>query len=400
MAEPVRLAMIGCGGMAGGHLRAYQTLKTRGIGNFELAAVCDTVEERARGFARTIREFQGKSPNVYTAVEMMLKQESLTAADIATPHCYHHASALPCLESGVDVIIEKPLGITVKASRKIIETAEQHGRIVATAENIRRYLGQRTIHWVLNERKMIGTPRLFFVQHASWSPSSLSSGAMQWRVQKRMSGGWMVMDSGAHYMDSIRYFFGDVDRVYAEVRAFEPKEYTDASGQTVCGDVEDSWTATLTFKSGLIGTWSWSQAAPGKGFNHVLYYGSEGSIEDTGDVFHGFMSGNPEVQLKEGSVKYLNDLKIEFLLSLDAGRKEQLFPHGITDGVVLECYDFIDAVAHRRRPEVDGWDGLRAKAISEAIYESSWCGQAVSVDEVVAGKVEGYQKDINEYWKL
>ena len=49
-----------------------------------------------------------------------------------------------------------------------------------------------------------------------------------------------------------------------------------------------------------------------------------------------------------------------------------LYPErAFTDGVVLECYDFIDAIENDRPPEITAEMGLRAKSICEAIYESS-----------------------------
>jgi len=209
-----------------------------------------------------------------------------------------------------------------------------------------------------------------------------------------------VMDSGAHFVDSMRYFFGDLERAYAELRLYEPAKFTDEKGETVVSDCEDSWSAILTFKSGLVGTWSWSNVQPGHAYRTVVYYGSEGSIRDTGDVFHGFQSLAGEVMFKDGKTMSVSDLAMEFLLGLSPDEKQRLFPYGITNGVYLECWDFVDACARRRRPDVDAWDGLKAKAISETVYESAAAGKAIAYDDVVACKVEKYQGPINRKWGL
>ena len=73
-----------------------------------------------------------------------------------------------------------------------------------------------------------------------------------------------------------------------------------------------------------------------------------------------------------------------------------MFPHGLTDGVQLECYDFVDAIENGRPPEISAEMGLKAKAVAEAIYESGIADQAVNYDDVVSGKIETYQKPINE----
>ncbi|MBM4086100.1 MAG: Gfo/Idh/MocA family oxidoreductase, partial [Planctomycetes bacterium] len=381
------------------HLNGYKALRQKGYDRFVISAVCDPVHARGDEFAKLISEFQTDAPKVFTSVDALLKAKVCSAADICTPHFDHHQSAVPCLDAGVDVMVEKPIGITVRASRKIIEAGEKRGCIVATAENVRRYIGERAMRWAVVEQKMIGDLRMFFVQGTAWSPPDLSREATQWRVDRLYSGGGPVMDSGAHYMDTVRHFFGDVDTLFAHARTFEKLEFAHPTRGQVAATVEDSWMATFKFKSGLIGVWSFSRSAPGTPFKHALYYGSEGSMEDK-DLFHHFCWTDGELTFKDGKKKSLKDIEVAYLLTLSEEQRQRLFPFGLTDGFSIECWDFVEACAHRRRPEVDGWDGLKAKAMSEAIYESSLCGQAVKVDDVLAGKVEAYQRPINELWKL
>ena len=94
-----------------------------------------------------------------------------------------------------------------------------------------------------------------------------------------------------------------------------------------------------------------------------------------------------------------------YLETLGDEEKEKLFPFGFgsvhrQDGFALEIYDFINAIKDHRPPEVDGWTGLKAKAIAIAIYESAWLGEAVNIADVLDGKVNGYQKEIDERWEL
>ena len=400
MAKKIRLAMIGCGGMARGHLNGYQTLHEKGMRNFEIVACCDLNEAAAAEFADVAEKFQGKRPAVFTGYEELLAAGMANAADLALPHGLHHIIGCACMESGVDVMIEKPIGITCRASRVIAETADKTGRIAATAENIRRSLGQRTIRWALNDRKIIGDVRSFFSQGSCYSPFPTDLPLFQWRIQKLLSGGLMVMDSGAHFVDSMRYFFGDLERAYAEVRLFEPAKFTDAKGKEVVSDCEDTWSAILTFKSGLVGTWSWSNVQKGHDYRTVIYYGSEGSIRDTGDVFHGFQSLGGEVSWGGDKTMSMQDLAVEYLLSLDKDEKDRLFPYGITHGVTLECWDFVDACATGRQPEMNAWEGLKSKAISETVYESAAAGKAIKFDDVLNCKVEKYQGPINRKWGL
>ncbi len=393
----IRVAIIGCGGMARGHLNAYLRIQEIVPGKVELVAMCDPVRKNAEDFASRVKDATGKTPVVYEDTDAMLAAEDLDGADICTPHCYHHVNAIKCLNAGVNVIVEKPIGITVKATRAIIEAANANGKIAATAENIRRAPSRRAAWWLINEKKMLGDITMFFSQHASCQIADPQS-PWHWRLDLMLGGGGMVMDSGAHYCDTLRYLFGDPDTVYARVRQVAERKTTKA-GELVNDENEDTWVATINFKSGATGLWTWSRSAPAHEFTHIVYYGVEGCLVDNGDIFHGPHDG-AEVILNNGTRYSMEDLVTEYMAGLTEAERDRLFPHGIEDGVLLECYDFVDAIENNRPVEVDGELGLRAKAICEAIYESNACGQAVSYDDVVDGKIDAYQRPINECWNL
>jgi UDP-N-acetyl-2-amino-2-deoxyglucuronate dehydrogenase len=393
----LNVAIIGCGGMANGHLRSYLKIKETEPGLLDLAACCDPVRELAEKFAAQAEAVQGTRPRVYTDTAAMLAAESLDAADICCPHAFHHVNAIACLDAGVNVLIEKPFGITIRASRAIIAAAKRNGRIAATAENVRRGLSQRTARWVLQDRKLIGELRLFFSQHATWQDPAQER-RWHWRTEKLLGGGGMVMDSGAHYCDTLRYLFGDVESVYARVARLEERPHR-KDGEAVPDEREDTWIATLNFASGLTGVWSCSYAAPGHEFTRVVYYGSKGALVDHGDIFHGPF-GSAEVVLQDGTTRPMKELQEEFLASLSATERERLFPHGWTEGVLLECYDFLTAIRDGRTPEVDGASGMRAKAIAESIYDSAATGQVVRMEDVLSGRTDQYQREIDARYGL
>ena len=390
-----RVAIVGCGGMAHGHLNGYLQIKDKEPSKFDFVAMCDPVAERAQKFADEAAQKQNFSPKIYTTLEDMLENEELDAVDICSRHSDHHVNAIACLDAGANIMTEKPFGVTIKASKLIIEAAKRNGKIAATAENIRRGLSQRTAYWAINEKKLIGEPRLFFSQMATWKEPKPED--WRWRVDHMFSGGGLIMDSGAHFCDTLRYLFGDVDTVYAEVGQLEDRKAT-KDGELVSDDREDTWVATITFKSGLVGLWSCTWSAPGQSFSNVIYYGSKGSLKDT-DVFHGPRTES-EFTLLDGTKRPMKELQEEFLNSLDEDYKNCLFPYGFTDGVTIECYDFLDAIQNDREPEVTGEVGMKAKALAESIFESSACGQAVKYDDVLSGKIDAYQRPINEYWGI
>ena len=394
----INLAMVGCGGMAGAHLNGYQELLNKGETRFRIVAAVDEALDRAKGFAERIEGFSGQKVNAYKNVAQLLNGEkNLDGADICSPHGLHHVLGCELLNGGVNVLVEKPIGITVKASKKIIQTAKRKKLVAATAEQCRRAIGQRTIHWAFNDG-LLGQPRMWWAVRAGWSdPQNVPN--WHWRVDRKLGGCGMVMDSGAHWVDTMRYWFGEVDSVYARVEQMYDRPHN-KNGKLVNSAMEDFWTSIFNFKSGLVGTWSWTTSAPGKGFTQLTMSGTKGSIIDS-DVFHpAAFQANGECQLVDGTSYNMPRLQELYLETLSQRKQDLLFPYGITGGVTLELWDFIDALSKGRPVEIDAEEGLRSKAISEAVYESGKSGQVVKVADVLSGKIDGYQRDVDRAWKL
>ena len=397
----VRLAIIGCGGIAGAHYEGWKEIHGQEPDLFEIVAVCDAIRPAAEQYADRVAAFQGERPAVYDDVAAMLRTGRVQAADICTPHHLHHRVALACIEAGVAVQIEKPSGLTVKATKRIIEAALARDVIAATAENIRREPARRTAWWLLNESGLLGRPQGFFVQAVAHSAPTDPTHAPRWhwRADRTLSAGGWVIDSGAHFMDTIRYLYGDVHSVYGRVQYLRPHPMV-RDGLRAFDELEDYFTATINFESGAVGVWSRTSAFPGHDWSECVHYGDRGAIADRHDVFHG-PRDKATVRapgLEEGQT--LQGLMPRFLETLSPERRERFFPHGFTNGFTLECHDFATAVATGRAVEVSCEVGLKAKAVAFAIYESAVSGQAVRVDDVLSGKVDAYQRWLNEKWGI
>ncbi|NKB66807.1 MAG: hypothetical protein GKR89_07095 [Candidatus Latescibacteria bacterium] len=381
--QPVRMALVGCGGIAGAHVKALEELWQVGVRLFDVVAVCDVVEERARERAAEVGAFQGTAPAVYTKIEQMLGQVSeLEAADICTLHSEHHGLACQCLEAGLDVHIEKPLAITLRAGQLIIDTAVRQQRVLAVGENYRRSPAERATRWAL-EKGRIGKPRTFF-----WQDVGEGLGKWGWRNFKHVAGGGWMLDGGVHFADLFRYHLGaEALEVRALTRQFEPFRYDDPENRRGAWrvDVEDLATALISFPDEVVVQWTWSGSAPGQGFNKRVLYGSEGCLDwDSG------------LWLRDGTHIEREVLVQEFTDSLGDEEREHLFPGGTTNPIAIELKDFADAVRLGVVPEVDGVDGFRSQAVCMALFESAWSGQPVSMVDIERCLVEDYQRPINQ----
>lgn len=412
---PIRLALIGCGGISERHVAGYATIKGKNPDLFDLVAVCDADEKRATAAADNAAGWQAERPRVFTDVDALLNDVKADAVDLCTPHFLHHQVGVQCLDAGLHIQVEKPIGVTLRATRQLIEAAKRNGKILATAEQIRRTPGPRTAHWLFHERKLLGEPTVVYSLRVrppapqggpGTPPSALGTKDQPaevpwtWRRERALSGGGPVIDSGAHFCDTVRYLYGDAESCYGRAWEVSPRVMKRPSdGQMIPVETEDTFVATITFKSGVVANWSVSMGLPGHMFSAVTYYGTEGSIVEPADAFHGPRI-NASVTLKDGTTRPIEEYYREFLGEIGEARRERLFPHGIEDGFALETYDFLRAIQEGSQPEIDGEEGLKAKTIALAIYESSVTGQVVRVDDVLSGAAREYQKPMDERWGL
>ena len=135
--EKVPLCVVGCGGMGHRHIMAYKTLEDSGLGNVELMAVCDLRRENAEFAAREVERLFGRKPMIFSDLDQVIARDDILAVDVVTDGSMHHQLAIPALLAGKHALVEKPLGITVRACQAMIEAAEKGSAVLATAENYR-----------------------------------------------------------------------------------------------------------------------------------------------------------------------------------------------------------------------------------------------------------------------
>jgi len=394
------LALVGCGWIAEAHVAGYGDLMRRGCTAFTVTACCDPNVANAEKCAQAIAQFQGAQPAVFASVDELIAARAADAADVCVPHAFHHRVAIPLLAGGLHVMVEKPMGITIKASRAIIAAAEKYGRVLAYGENVRRYLPARACTWAIHARRMIGDVRLVNIHSVERAPFDYDRAAFKWRGSKLLTGGGMIMDSGAHLADMVQLLFGEPDEVVCTMATYDDQVI---AGAPVLGDtpadVEDTWHAVIRFRSGLHLTWTYSRQLYGEPVRIANYYGSAGTLRDLGFPFHPFQAGAVAV-LADGKTVSSGQIETEYALSLSDTDKARLFPYGATDGFAIEVWDFVDAIATGRKPEMDGLDGLRAKALCETCYEAAVAGRPVRYADVLEGRVNAYQKPIDDFWQI
>jgi len=104
-----------------------------------------------------------------------------------------------------------------------------------------------------------------------------------------------------------------------------------------------------------------------------------------------------EIQLEDGRRLPLQE---EFERSLSDADRERFFPLGLRDPYAIQQLDWLQSIARGCDPETSGAEGLRDLACAFAILESSALGRQVTLEEMLDGRVDGYQREIDEHYGL
>lgn len=413
MPDRIRYASVGCGGMGRRHLRGMAALYGSSRCNMELVAACDLKQEQADLLADEAKELLGTRPRVFTDIAQMVREmPDLQAADVTVESGYHHSVAIACLEAGLHVMCEKPLAVTVRGCTQIIETARRAGRVLSVAENFRRDPIHRLAKALIDDGA-IGQPRLM-IQTSIGGGDTISM--TPWRHMKHTAS--MPVDAGVHEADLMRYYLGEFQLVFGQTRLHETVRYKGTSAgpggfyggylatmpDSIRPTGDDALYAFIAFENGAVGQWIDDHAGHGLKKNERLVYGSTGSLQ----VF-GNRNGRPSaLHLGDGTVvddarilDYAPSYRLNPLAAeLFGGERVWTYDFPFTDVdskiIATEYHELGECVRTGAEPELTGAEGRADVALTYAPFESGRLGRPVTLEDMVSGRADAYQREIDE----
>ena len=401
----IKIAVIGCGGIYSLHWEGWKEQFDKGYDDFELVAFCDIVPERAQAYADKYEALTGIKASVFSSIDALFASGiEFEVAELQVPHSEHHRLAITLLDAGKHVMIEKPLAITMRAAKQMMNCARKNGVTLKVMENYRYSISERAAAWAVKSG-MIGQPRLMTMMDVG-----LRQWYWDWRDHKYIAGGCWTLDGGIHFADLWMNILGPVKKVQAVSKTYDTTRYKDFDivkkdepiyyrktrsllpvnpqtfGTPVESDLEDTTSAILEFENGVLGTWLVSRAAPGKVNRDIIISGSEGTL----------IWGKGISDYSEKTVISWEELKEMYVKRLTDEEKETIFPHGLQSTGALEQREFLDFIEGKRALEVTDEIGYLDMAVPYAVYEAAASGRSVLVKDVMDLKEETYQKEINE----
>ncbi|MDF1808523.1 MAG: Gfo/Idh/MocA family oxidoreductase [Phycisphaerales bacterium] len=124
--EAIRMAIIGTGGMGGGHLNSIISLTESGKTNTKIVALSDVCDSRLEGAHKTAQDRQGIDVDIYRDYREILKRDDIHAVLIASPEHWHAQHIIDSLTAGKDVYTEKPMTLRLDQALEVRKAVLDH----------------------------------------------------------------------------------------------------------------------------------------------------------------------------------------------------------------------------------------------------------------------------------
>ncbi|MDE0225970.1 MAG: Gfo/Idh/MocA family oxidoreductase [Gammaproteobacteria bacterium] len=383
MAAPMKVGLIGTGGISNRHMIPYLERPDR----VQLTAVCDIVESLAQDYAK-----RAGVDEIYLDFEEMLQKADIDAVDICTGHSSHAPLAIAAANAGKHVIVEKAMAHTLQGCKDMIEAADKAGVTLMVAQHLRYSPESRAVKRFIDEGNL-GEIRA--VRTHSIGGGGGDRRPDDWMKDGKAGGGVMLVQS-VHHLDLLRFYVGNVKRVMGISRSLQ---------ENFLNDADDLVAATLEFENGAVGDLmaSWSTPVSPEGMSYMIL-GSEGAVHSTpptldqsleapvrqfGTIMYGVRDRAREEEqtraMRSGPLR--RPMTRERLALMMRRPSFQPLPTGDND-LPSDDY-FINEVLHweeccrtGEEPISSGHDNLETMKIVFGIFESSRTGKVIDLADL------------------
>lgn len=232
-----RLAMVGCGQIAGAHLRAIDAVDGARV------TWCQDID--ATRAAECAAPRNARASTDYAEV---LAADDVDAVFLCLPHHLHEPFTVQAAAAGKHVLVEKPMALNEAEAQRMVDAAQRAGTVLCVGQSTRCMAGMRQAHGLLlegaiGELRHVLHQRVFFIEQLS----------TDWRRVGGECGGLYLPLFGSHDVDAALWLMSAAaevaavpSRVWASIRSFSEASDGDSDG-VVCLDFADGRLATFQF---------------------------------------------------------------------------------------------------------------------------------------------------------
>ena len=379
--KPVRIGMIGYGGIGRVHAMGYRSLPYHygfPASSIQLVGVATTRPDTAQAAAAEIGcEYWTDD------YRQLLARANVDAVDICVPNHMHAEIVQAAAGAGKHIYCEKPLAMDVAEAKAMVAAAEAAGVITQMTFNF------RFVPAVLRAQQLVQEGflgRVFSFRGRYYRSSYIDpQKPLTWRQRKAVAGGGALFDIGSHILDLLYSLLGPYDAVQATLDTLIPQRPAAAGAEELAPvDVDDIALLHLRTASGVLGLVEVSRM--GTGLTNDLQFeifGEHGALRFSA-VDPGWLEVYDvrDTEKPVGGMRGFRRLETVQRYPAQKAPDWSMAPDFVRTHA--ECqYQFIRAVAEGRPASPSLADGLHIQAVMAAAELSSAGGSWVKIEEVM-----------------
>ncbi|MBO4299454.1 MAG: Gfo/Idh/MocA family oxidoreductase [Clostridia bacterium] len=359
MARKLRIGIIGTGGIAHAHMKAYKTFD-----DVEIVGGADIVPGKARAF---LDKWELPDARAYESAEEMIKELEMDGVTVCTYNTQHAGPTVMALNAGLHVQCEKPMSFTLQEGVEMVRAAKKNNRILTIGFQPRYSPLRQHVDRII-QSGAIG--KVYYVQSGGGRRTGIPGSTF---VQADKAGFGCLGDIGCYSIDECMHAIGypkplTVSAVATDYFGKNPKYWRGAD----TFDVDDFSVAFVRCEGGVTFVFRQAWAMHSDSLGDTLWLGTEGGIK----ILNGpqYINTPNRVRLFRDLEGSHTDSLIEPIYDFDAYNGAYS-----KDIFAMKVRDFCDAIRDGRPAPIPGEEILYNQAICDGIYRSSKLGKEVDI---------------------
>lgn len=242
----IKFAVVGCGSIGKRHVAVIDAEERA-----ELVAICD-IEESV---CRELSALYGNIP-WFTSYKEMLEKSDADIVSIATPHGLHAEMSIAAARAGKNILVEKPMALTVEDCKRMISEAESANVKLMVVKQNRFNVPIALTKKAIEEHKL---GRIFMIKcDVLWNRHEEYYSSSNWRGSAALEGG-VLYTQVSHFIDLMIWWCGNP--VAAK---------TNIATRNHNIEIEDCGSSIIEFENGATGILNWTTCVYNKNYEGSL----------------------------------------------------------------------------------------------------------------------------------
>lgn len=360
MSKKLRIGIIGTGGIAGAHMKAYEKFE-----DVEIVGGADIVPGKAREF---LDKWGLTKAQAFESAEELIKNVEMDGVSICTYNTTHAECTIAALEAGLHVQCEKPMSFTLQEAVDMVKASRKANKILTIGFQPRYDTTRKKVDDIIRSGAL---GKVYFIQSGGGRRRGIPGGTF---VDGDKAGFGCLGDIGCYSIDQCLHAVSypkplTVSAMATDYFGKNPKYFSGAD----TFNVDDFSVAFVRMENDMTFLFRQSWAMHADTLGDTLWLGTEGGIK----IKHEFDYAN-----KPSHVMYFTDVNGQnidsyVLPSLPFNAYES--PKQ-TDIFEAKVRDFCDAILEGRPSPIPGEEIIYNQAICDGIYRSSKLHREVEIE--------------------